>query len=40
VIGDGQLRVDFINLELTQVQVLAAALSHQEDPHHNARKTA
>ena len=36
VIGDGQLRGDFINEGLTQEQVLAAALSHNP----NDRKTA
>ena len=36
VIGDGQLRGDFINQGLTQEQVLAAALSH----NNNDRKTA
>ncbi|KPW11058.1 Xylose import ATP-binding protein XylG [Pseudomonas syringae pv. atrofaciens] len=40
VIGDGQLRGDFINHDLTQEQVLAAALSHSDAPHNNARKTA
>ena len=36
VIGDGQLRGDFINQGLTQEQVLAAALSQ----NNNNRKTA
>jgi D-xylose transport system ATP-binding protein len=36
VIGDGQLRGDFINQGLTQEQVLAAALSQ----NNNDRKTA
>ncbi|POY81997.1 D-xylose ABC transporter ATP-binding protein [Pseudomonas amygdali pv. morsprunorum] len=40
VIGEGQLRGDFINHELTQEQVLAAALSHPDAPDNNARKTA
>ncbi len=37
VIGEGQLRGDFINAGLTQEQVLAAALSHNNN---NDRKTA
>jgi len=37
VIGDGQLRGDFINEGLTQEQVLAAALSQNNN---NDRKTA
>jgi D-xylose transport system ATP-binding protein len=36
VIGDGQLRGDFVNEGLTQEQVLAAALSQ----NNNNRKTA
>ncbi|MCF5532270.1 xylose import ATP-binding protein XylG, partial [Pseudomonas syringae] len=44
VIVEGQLRGAFINHELTQEQVLAAALSHPDDadekPNNNERKTA
>ncbi|WP_229612841.1 ATP-binding cassette domain-containing protein, partial [Pseudomonas syringae] len=36
VIGEGRLCGDFINHELTQEQVLAAALSHPGDPDSNA----
>lgn len=40
VIGEGRLQGDFINHELTQEQVLAAALS-QPDSHNNKdRKSA
>jgi D-xylose transport system ATP-binding protein len=35
VIGEGQLRGDFINQGLTQEQVLAAALSHSGDTAYN-----
>lgn len=40
VIGEGQLRGDFINHELTQEQVLAAALSHPDGHNNNDRKSA
>ena len=40
VIGEGQLRGDFVNHELTQEHVLAAALSHAIDPNNNDRKSA
>jgi D-xylose transport system ATP-binding protein len=40
VIGEGQLRGDFINQDLTQEQVLAAALSQPVDTHNNDRKSA
>ena len=40
VIGEGQLRGDFINQDLTQEQVLAAALSHPDGHNNNDRKTA
>ncbi len=40
VIGDGQLRGDFINQELTQAQVLAAALSQPDGHNNNDRKSA
>ncbi|MCD5971602.1 D-xylose ABC transporter ATP-binding protein [Pseudomonas quasicaspiana] len=41
VIGEGQLRGDFINHDLTQEQVLAAALSQTADPNNNNdRKSA
>jgi D-xylose transport system ATP-binding protein len=40
VIGEGQLRGDFINHELTQEQVLAAALSQPGSHNNNDRKTA
>jgi D-xylose transport system ATP-binding protein len=36
VIGDGQLRGDFINEGLTQEQVLAAALSQNNNNRKNA----
>jgi D-xylose transport system ATP-binding protein len=39
VIGEGQLRGDFINQDLTQEQVLAAALS-QPDGHNNNDRPA
>ncbi|RMP08410.1 hypothetical protein ALQ30_200431 [Pseudomonas syringae pv. persicae] len=35
VIGEGRLCGDFINHELAQEQVLAAALSHPGDPDSN-----
>ncbi|WP_213881037.1 D-xylose ABC transporter ATP-binding protein [Pseudomonas sp. dw_358] len=39
VIGEGQLRGDFINQNLTQEQLLAAAISPPlaQDPHHGSR---
>ncbi|MBA4361759.1 MAG: D-xylose ABC transporter ATP-binding protein, partial [Pseudomonas sp.] len=37
VIGEGQLRGDFINRELTQEQVLAAALSQSGGYNNNDR---
>jgi D-xylose transport system ATP-binding protein len=40
VIGEGQLRGDFINHELTQEQVLAAALSQPGSHNNNDRKSA
>ena len=40
VIGEGQLRGDFINHELTQEQLLTAALSPPDDHNNNDRKTA
>ncbi|MDG6402694.1 D-xylose ABC transporter ATP-binding protein, partial [Pseudomonas quasicaspiana] len=41
VIGEGQLRGDFINHNLTQEQLLAAALSQTADPNNNNdRKSA
>ena len=40
VIGEGQLRGDFVNHELTQEQVLAAALSQPGRHNNNDRKTA
>ena len=40
VIGEGQLRGDFINHELTQEQVLAAALSQAGSHNNNDRKSA
>jgi D-xylose transport system ATP-binding protein len=40
VIGEGQLRGDFINHGLTQEQVLAAALSQSDDHNNNDRKSA
>ncbi|NWA29709.1 D-xylose ABC transporter ATP-binding protein [Pseudomonas gingeri] len=40
VIGEGQLRGDFVNHELTQEQVLAAALSQPGSHNNNDRKSA
>jgi D-xylose transport system ATP-binding protein len=40
VIGEGQLRGDFINHELTQEQVLAAALTQPGSHNNNDRKSA
>src|SRR5690606_33474532 len=40
VIGEGQLRGDFVNHDLTQEQVLAAALSQPVGHNNNDRKSA
>jgi D-xylose transport system ATP-binding protein len=37
VIGEGQLRGDFVNQDLTQEQVLAAALSQNQGHNNNDR---
>jgi D-xylose transport system ATP-binding protein len=37
VIGEGQLRGDFVNQDLTQEQVLAAALSQNQGHNNNNR---
>jgi D-xylose transport system ATP-binding protein len=40
VIGDGQLRGNFVNRDLTQEQVLAAALSQPASHNNKDRKSA